>query len=95
MKYIVICGGGSGWQYRTKKDEGSEGSWEAPVLVADGEGKAQGVSVERGLRVQDVLGMAIVIQEIGVQTDVSEDNPNQRRGPALGVIGCQCQHSGR
>ena len=89
MKHIVICGGESGWQYRTKKDDASEEFREAPVLIADEEGKAQGISIERGLRVQDVLGKAIVIQEIGgVQM-------SRRRGPALGIIGCQCMHLGR
>jgi hypothetical protein len=87
MKYFVVCGGESGWQFQTNKEEGSRGP---PVLIADGEGKAQGISIERGLRVQDVLGKMIVIQETGVQMDVIENNPSRRRGPVVGVIGCQC-----
>jgi hypothetical protein len=94
MKYIVICAGESGWQYPTPDDGESRHFCDAPILIADGKGKAQGVSIERGLRVQDVLGRMIMIQEVGVvqskEGDINIENRMQKRGPALGVIGCQC-----
>jgi hypothetical protein len=89
MKHIVICAGESGWRYRTKAEEDSGQYPDLPVIVADGEGKAQGVSIERDLRVQDVIGGMIAIQEVQLEVrNVAEKIP--KRGPALGVIGCQC-----
>ena len=94
MKYLVICGGESGWRYRTPEDGDSVLVRDAPLLIADAEGKAQGISIERGLRVQDVIGRMIVIQEIGKVYkeggDVNERKKQRRQGLALGVIGCQC-----
>lgn len=91
MKYIVICGGESGWRYRTKEESPCR---ETPLLIADGEGKAQGVSIERGLHVQDIIGRIIVIQQVETgQAEVQEGIHHtaiRNKGPALGVIGCQC-----
>ena len=90
MKHIVICAGESGWRYRTKEEEESGKCRDAPVIVADGEGKAQGISIERDLRVQDVIGRMIVVQEIQLATEGVTQEKIRSRGPALGVIGCQC-----
>jgi hypothetical protein len=90
MKHIVICAGESGWRYRTEEEKDSGQYGDSPVIVADGEGKAQGVSIERDLRVQDVLGRMIVIQEAQVEAQDAAQEKIRRRGPALGVIGCQC-----
>src|SRR5439155_22474295 len=88
MRHIVMCNGDSGWRYGTKKeDEGK--CQERPVIIADGEGKAQGISIEPGLRVQDVLGRMILLKEIELEIQISSEGI-QKRGPALGVIGCQC-----
>lgn len=94
MGWIVICGGESGWRYRMKEVEDSESCRDLPLLIADGHGKAQGVSIERGLRVHDVLGRMIVIQEIEFAKTEEKGcamGTIIRRGrPVLGVIGCQC-----
>lgn len=90
MKHIVICAGESGWRHRTKEEENSGKCRDSPVLVADGDGNAQGVSIERDLRVQDVLGRMIVIQEIQLEVENVTLEKIPERGPALGVIGCQC-----
>ena len=68
MKHIVICAGESGWRYRTKEEEDCGRCRDSPIIVADGEGKAQGVSIERDLRVQDVIGRMIVIQEVQLES---------------------------
>lgn len=90
MKHVVICAGESGWRHRTKAEENSGQYRDSPVLVADGDGNAQGVSIERDLRVQDVLGRMIVIQEIQSKVENVTLEKISERGPALGVIGCQC-----
>ena len=94
MGWIVICGGESGWRYRMKEVENSESCRDVPLLIADGYGKAQGVSIERGLRVHDVLGRMIVIQEVDVpkteEKGVTMGAIIRRGRPVLGVIGCQC-----
>ena len=93
MKYFVICGGDSGWRYRRPEDDESPLSHDAPLLIADGEGKAQGMSIERGLRIQDVIGRIIIIQEVGTAKEEAVGvNGIRKRGPALGVIGCQCMN---
>jgi len=90
MKHIVICAGESGWRYRTKEEEDLRRCRDSPVIVADGEGKAQGISIERELRVQDVIGRMIVIEEVHLQAQDVAQEKIPKRGPALGVIGCQC-----
>jgi hypothetical protein len=94
MKYLVVCGAESGWRYG-RPGEGSSNDREmVPLLVANEEGKAQGVSIEKGLRVQDVIGRMIVIREFGIDSAVDSHVLScgniRKRGPALGVIGCQC-----
>lgn len=87
MDYNVICGGESGWEYAKEKVK------ENPVIVANAEGRAQGVSIERGLLVKDVLGKMIVMQEIrdpSVENEPITNLNRKRRTPALGIIGCQC-----
>ena len=86
MDHIVICGSDSGWRHRTVSEGAAANTKGAPILFADGEGKAQGVSIERGLRVQDVLGRMIVILEL----ENAKAGNIQKQRPALGVIGCQC-----
>jgi len=82
LKYLVICGEDSGWRYRGSRDE--------PLLMANEEGIAQGVSIEPQLRVHDVLGRMIVILELhSKDMDITEAEL-KKRGPALGVVGCQC-----
>ena len=77
-----------------KEVENSESCRDVPLLIADEHGRAQGVSIERGLRVHDVLGRMIVIQEVEVaKTDekgVAMETIIRRGRPVLGVIGCQC-----
>lgn len=90
MKHIVICAGESGWRYRTKEEKDSGRCRDSPIIVADGDGKAQGVSIERDLRVQDVIGRLIVIQEVPLEVQNVTQEKISKRGPALGVIGCQC-----
>lgn len=96
MKYFVICGGESGWRFRRPEDDESLLSHDTPLLIADGEGKAQGMSIERGLRIQDVIGRIIIMQEVGTAKEKeeggNEGNGIRKRGPALGVIGCQCMN---
>lgn len=92
MDYVVVCGGESGWQYGIWP-EGSAPAKRGPFIVADSEGRAQGVSIERGLRVTDVLGYLIVLQEVGSAAAESAiiTEPNAKsRSPVLGIIGCQC-----
>src|SRR5436305_5528030 len=85
MKHIVVCGVESGWKYG-HGDE-SISSLEGPLLIANSEGKAQGVSIERGLRVQDVLGRMIILQEVGKiptgELEESKKNTKAKQGPAL------------
>ena len=67
---------------------------DVPLLFADGQGKAQGVSIERGLRIHDVLGRMIVIQEVEVakaeEKGIAMETIIRKGRPVLGVIGCQC-----
>jgi len=98
LKFLVACGGNSGWRYRTIRSERGALVREAPVIVADERGKAQGVSIERDLRVQDVLGRMIVIREVAPipeedlfdQEQMEEVEENTQE--FLGVIG-RAQHS--
>jgi hypothetical protein len=92
MDYVVICGGESGWQYGSN-GKAPDHVKDTPLIVADAEGRAQGVSIERGLRVKDVLGNLIVMQEVriaAVEAEPLTARNRNRRGPALGIIGCQC-----
>jgi hypothetical protein len=57
---------------------------DAPVIVADEKGKAQGVSIERDLRVQDVLGRMIVIREVAQAPILDEADAQE---PMLGGEG--------
>ena len=92
MDYVVVCGGESGWQYGIWA-EGSTPTKQGPLIVADSKGRAQGVSIERGLRVTDVLGYLIVMQEVvsaAAENIIITDANRKSRSPALGIIGCQC-----
>ena len=77
-----------------KEAANPESRGDVPLLVADGQGKAQGVSIEKGLRVYDVLGRIIVIQEVEVikteEKGIATETIIRRGRPVLGVIGCQC-----
>jgi hypothetical protein len=94
MDYVVVCGGGSGWQPGIwLEGSGSGPTRRGPLIVADSQGRAQGVSIERGLQVKDVLGYLIVMQEIGsvaAETVITTQTKRKSRSPALGIIGCQC-----
>jgi len=94
MGWIVICGGESGWRFRMTEADNAAPYRDLPLLTADGHGRAQGVSIERGLRVHDVLGRMIVIQEVEVGQAEEKGTATEtiiRKGrPVLGVIGCQC-----
>lgn len=94
MKYMVICGGESGWRYHIEEEGDSQKSRQTLLFIADGEGKAQGVSIERGLYVHDVIGRMIVIQEVEMVKseveDVIQEKITRKRSPAFGIIGCQC-----
>ena len=87
MDHIVMCGGESGWEYAMENVKRN------PLIVANAEGRAQGVSIERQLLVKDVLGKMVVMQEIrdpAVENEPITEANRKRRTPALGVIGCQC-----
>ena len=88
----MICGGESGWKYRMRR--GIKSEHDVPLLIADGQGKAQGVSIEKGLQVHNVLGRMIVIQQIEIveseEKGVVIEKVARRGRPILGVIGCQC-----
>jgi hypothetical protein len=91
MRFLVVCGGNSGWRYRTSQDKDIL-MREAPIIIADEQGKAQGLSIERDLRVQDVLGRMIVIREVACPTDDEENSVEeaaQRQNHSLGAIGWQ------
>jgi hypothetical protein len=93
LDYIVICAGESGWRLRNREERGSKHIREAALLFADSEGKAQGVSVERGMCVKDVLGRMIVLKVVGnvsTEGDITTGSGIRKQSPALGVIGCQC-----
>jgi hypothetical protein len=93
LDYIVICAGESGWRLRNREERGSKHIRETALIFADSEGKAQGVSIERGMRVQDVLGRMIVMKVVGnvlTEGDITTGSSMRKQGPALGVIGCQC-----
>jgi len=82
LKYLVLCGEDSGWRRNASRDE--------PLLIANAEGIAQGISIEPELRVHDVLGRMIAILEVySKDRDITEAE-HKKRGPALGVVGCQC-----
>ena len=93
----MVCGGASGWLLDTWQGERSSTTG-TPLFIADGEGKAQGVSIERGLHVQDILGRTIIVQEVGNAQSKWTQSEEQalveefiwKRQPALGVIGWQC-----
>jgi hypothetical protein len=93
LDYIVICAGDSGWRLRNREERGSKHIREVALLYADSEGKAQGVSIERGMRVQDVLGRMIVMKVAGnvsTEGDITTGSSLRKQSLALGVIGCQC-----
>jgi hypothetical protein len=95
MKYAVICGGESGWRYHRGEEGDNAHCRETPLIITDGEGKAQGVSIERGLLVKDVIGRLIVIQEVEIckkEEGEVQERIIRKKGPALGVIGCQCSN---
>lgn len=66
------------------------------VIMADGEGSARGISIERGLRIQDILGRLIVLkvrEGKGVKLEAQEDGSTKKGGtgrPVFGLIGCRC-----
>jgi hypothetical protein len=98
LDYIVICEGESGWQLRNREQTGSLHMRETPLLLADDQGKAQGVSIERGMRVQDVLGRLIVmraVDSVTAEEDATTGTSMKKQNPALGVIGCQCMKRNR
>jgi len=93
MRFVVVCRGNSGWRYRTQKEAGVH-IRDGPVIVADEKGKAQGVSIERDLRVQDVLGRMIVIREVAPPPDDQAESPllppeTAPTDPSLSVVGIQ------
>lgn len=92
MRFVVVCRGNSGWRYRTQKEAGVH-IRDGPVIVADEKGKAQGVSIERDLRVQDVLGRMIVIREVAPLPDGGESPSlppeTTPTDPSLSVVGVQ------
>ncbi len=94
MDYVVVCGGESGWQSGIGQEgSGSAPSRQGPLIVADSNGRAQGVSIERGLQVKDVLGYLILLREVwcaAAQTVNITEATRKRRNLALGIIGCQC-----
>lgn len=98
LDYIVICEGESGWRLRNKEQTGSLHVRETPLLLADDQGKAQGVSIERGMRIEDVLGRLIVmrmVESVSAEEEATAGTTIKKQSPALGVIGCQCMKRNR
>jgi len=93
MDHVVICGGESGWQYDPNTTGSDRAKNTTPLIVADAQGRAQGVSIERGLRVKDVLGKMVVMQEVrpaAAEKEGFTERNRKKQSLALGLIGCQC-----
>ena len=90
MRYLVVCGGESGYRYSAEQNGNALPSRNRPVIIADRQGKAHGLSVERGLNVQSVVGKMILLRDISNQ-EREQDSHEPRskwRGLALGIVGC-------
>jgi len=98
LNFFVLCDGDSGFAHRQTVTNDGTRSIIRPVITADGEGIARGISVERGLQMHDVLGRLIVLKITSEETNGRRSDTGKqeisdkagKRRPVFGLIGCCC-----